>query len=197
MSSHFSRKISTSPSRSNKEAREGLVDLPNSRSSDNFIVKWNGNVNSTAIDRLLDSFEDAWTVEIDELGHPAPAGSEQYLFNIYIGDTGGNAPSSYGAAGYFTLDNAYYPMIVVANGTLESPEYADITAAHDFYHAIQAKTERYSYDESTPSMAMGSDGNMGLCGGLPRKSVLFELFPMFLPSYPVDYFNYPDTGKLR
>ncbi|MEC8381856.1 MAG: DUF6055 domain-containing protein [Myxococcota bacterium] len=189
----------TEGSRSNKDEREAQAPLPNSQSSANFIVKWNGNLNGDAINRLLDAFEESWAVEIDALGHPAPAGTDQYLFNIYIGDTGGNAPSSYGAAGYFTLDNAYFPMIVVGKGTLENPEYADITAAHEFYHAIQAKTERYSYDESSPgawlweSTATWASAEV-YPGNLYYSSFLFSY--ALYPNYPLDYFNYPDTGTI-
>ena len=43
------------------------------------------------IANLADALEESWTSYIDELGHPQPVGTETYLFNIFIGDSGNGA----------------------------------------------------------------------------------------------------------
>ena len=123
----------------NKAEREATSTGLNSASSDNFIVKW-GDQQSFSYDeqeQMLESLEDAWTTYIEEQNYPAPYGSDLYLFNVYIGDTGSGTPSSYGAAGYYYVDEEWYPMIVLSPDAVRDPDYIDITVVHEFYHAIQ------------------------------------------------------------
>ena len=47
--------------------------------------------------------------------------------NVYIGDTGGDIPSSYGAGGYYTIDGEGYPMMVIAKDILNDYEYLQIS----------------------------------------------------------------------
>lgn len=191
--------INTEVLRAEKEEREGFATLPNSQSSENFIIKWNGSINQDAIDQLLESFEYSWQVEIDSLGHHAPVGTDNYLFNVYIGDSGGNSPNSNGAAGYFTLDNDWYPMIVVGKGVLENPEYLDITIAHEFYHAIQAYYARFSYSETEPGAWFWESTATWASAQVYPDNLYYSTFLFsyaFHHHLSVDYFNYPDTGQI-
>ena len=104
--------------KSSKQERNTVCNCNNSLSSDNFIVRWGSGVSQAEAQELLDAFELAWQVEILEMGYLQPVATDQYLFNVYIGDSGGGAPSSYGAAGYFTVDDDGYPMIVIAGEIL-------------------------------------------------------------------------------
>lgn len=181
------------------EERDAFGDFENQRSSEHFVVKWGDerNVADDEVDFLLEAFEEAWAVEIEEMEHPAPPGTEAYLFNVYIGDTGSGAPSGYGSAGYYNTDAEGYPMVVVARETLYDLDYTAITAAHEFYHAIQGGLSTYGYSgvaawywEATADWASGEV--------YPDNDyyAIFLFGFAYLPHLPVNYFNYPDRGTL-
>ena len=124
--------------------------------------------------KMFSTLSNIWDIEINQLGYEMPTSADTYLFNVYIGDTGSGAPQGYGAAGYFTGDNQGYPMIVIAKQTVMDEGYLDFTVAHEFFHALQGRTNRYDYDEYGPgawyweATAIGSKekstGNQGTLG---------------------------------
>ena len=93
-----------------------------------------------------------------------------------------------------------YPMIVIAKQTVTDQDYMDFTIAHEFFHALQGRTNRYDYDEYGPGawyweatanwveseVYPGSSGNAGFLIGYT-----------FFPHYPVNFFDYPDQGTLQ
>lgn len=182
------------------EARDAYGDFPNELVSEHFIVKWgtSGGVQEEDVAFLIAAFEDAWRIEIDEMGHPAPPGSDRYLFNVYIGDSGSGTPDGYGSAGYYYTDPDGYPMVVVAADTLSDAAYAEITAAHEFYHAIQGGLETYTYTgdaawywEATAEWAAGQvypDNDY---------AAIFLMGLAYLPYLSVNFFDYPDRGTLQ
>ena len=91
--------------------------------------QWNITIASTSI---LDSFEYAWDIEINQLGYELPTSADTYLFNVYIGDSGGGTPGGYGLCWIFhRFDNQGYPMIVIAKQTVTDQDYMDFTIAHE------------------------------------------------------------------
>ncbi|MDP2307181.1 MAG: DUF6055 domain-containing protein [Pseudomonadota bacterium] len=183
-----------------KEERDAYGDFANELESDNFLIKWgrSGSVDEDAAERLLAAFENAWAVEVEQMGHPAPAGTEAYLFNVYIGDTGDDSPDGYGASGYYNRDPDGFPMIVVSVETLADEDWATGTATHEFYHAIQDSTGRYEYSGESAwyweATAMWIEGEV-----LPDHDdyVAFLFGYGLLPHLPVYFFDYPDTGALQ
>lgn len=182
------------------EERDAYGTFPYSTSSDHFIVKWGsgGGVDESDVDFLIAAFEDAWQIEIEEMGHPAPPGTDRYLFNVYIGDSGSGTPDGYGAAGYYSADPDGYPMVVIAADTLSDLAYTEITAAHEFYHAIQNGIGTYSYSgdaawywEATAEWASGQVYPDN------EYSAVFLLGLAYLPYLPVNFFDYPDRGTLQ
>lgn len=183
-----------------KTERDATGTYPNLLTSANFALKWGsrGDVTEEEASALLDAFEAAWAVEIEEMAHPAPAGSDTNLFNIYIGDTGDDTPSGYGAGGYYWTDDEGWPMVVVARDSLYDAEYADIVAAHEFYHAVQDSLGTFPYSgasawywEATADWAAGE-----VFPGNPDYAV-FLFGYAFLPHLALDYFDYPDSGALQ
>ena len=134
-----------------KVTRDAFGGMPNSQSSENFVIKWGngGSYTASDIQAVLASLEDAWQAYIVEEGYPIPYGSEQFLFNVYIGNTGSGTPDSYGAAGYYTTDSDWYPMIVLDPQVIYDASYIDITVVHEFYHAIQDVNPQYYYDNGS------------------------------------------------
>ncbi len=185
--------------KSGKLVRDAYGITANELFTDNFVFRWgsSGGVTEREIERLADAFEDAWLEEVDIQGHPAPYGTDDYYFNIYIGSSGGGTPTDGGAAGYFTSDPSGWPMVVVGAGTLDNPEYADITAAHEFYHAIQAGAARYGYSGDSAwfweASATWASATV-YPSNLYYASFLFSY--AYLPHYAANYFNYPTSGAL-
>lgn len=188
------------PARLTGKGSRDPYGLPNLLESANFVVRWGdgAGIDPADIARLSDAFELAWAVQIDTMDHPAPYGTDGYRFNVYIGDSGSGAPDDLGAAGYYYPDPEGWPMVVVAAITLDIPENADNTAAHEFYHAIQDTTARYVYDgvsawywEATAEWA----ANETLPWNAYLGSFLFGY--LLLPELPVNFFDYPDSGALQ
>ncbi|MDP6931447.1 MAG: DUF6055 domain-containing protein [Myxococcota bacterium] len=182
-----------------KEERDALGSFPNLMTSENFVVKWgeDGDVDEEDVEALLEAFEVGWAFEVEDLGHAPPDGTDQYLFNVYLGDTGDGTPSGYGSAGYYYVDPEGWPLIVIALASLADEQWAAATAVHELYHAVQAATGAYMsgdglwYWEATASWMEGE--------ALPedRYYALFLAGYAFLPHYRLHFFDYPDTGALQ
>lgn len=187
------------PPGADKKERDAGGPYPNELKGDNFIIKWGDGVSDGKASHLLGFFEDAWAAEIEDWGQPAPYGTETYLFNVYIGDTGGGTPEGHGAGGYYTRDGENMPMIVIAKNSLENEEYVAVASAHEFYHALQdASGAAYAYDgdsawywEATATWASGEvypdDAYYGM----------FLYGYALLPQLSINFFDYPDTGTLQ
>ena len=188
------------PPNSGKTERDSVCSNCNTLSSDNFIVRWGSGVSQSQAQSVLDSFEYSWDVEVNQLGYDQPSSTETYLFNIYIGDSGGNSPGGYGAAGYFTGDNQGYPMIVLAKQTLTDEYYLDSTIAHEFFHALQGRTGRYDYDEyGAGAWYWEATANWVETEVYANEAgmAFFLVGYTFFPHYPVNFFDYPDQGTLQ
>jgi hypothetical protein len=168
--------------------------------SEHFAVHWgdSGGVSQVEVDRLLEALEHSWTVQIDELGHPAPSTSQQFYFNVYVGDSGDGAPLGYGAGGYYSPDLEGYPMLVVAAATLNSPAYADHTAAHEFFHAVQGSLDRYPYWGQS-AWFWEATAEWAAVHTEPTSSVLgsFVFAYALLPDHALNFFDYPDDVQLQ
>src|SRR3972149_6191672 len=111
------------------------------------------------VDKWADYLEEVWAYETVQLGYIQPVGTEEYLYDVYIANTRdnitGNAddvtPSlgpnylgltvTYCDKDYFQIckdDNFHesYSYIVV-NNSYSNDQAMKITAAHEFFHAIQ------------------------------------------------------------
>lgn len=182
-----------------KEEREALAELPNQLASDNFVVKWGSEraIRTEDVEDALAALEEALRVEVEELGHPLPVGSDRYLFNVYIGDTGDGAPSSYGAAGYYYRDGEGFPYLVLAAGTMATGGLEN-TCAHELYHAIQDATGAYRYAGASAwyweASAMWIEAEV-----FPDSPDYYTFLFGFglLPHLPLWAFDYADTGALE
>ncbi|MCB9744768.1 MAG: hypothetical protein H6741_12575 [Alphaproteobacteria bacterium] len=111
--------------------------------SENFVVRWDDTSISEGNAReALENFEDGWRVEIAELGFPTPRYMDTYKLNIYVGESGPNAPALYASPAYQSRDSEGYPMIVMEAGLFSSG--GKNTSVHEFNHATQDATV-YSY----------------------------------------------------
>ncbi|MFT7517971.1 MAG: hypothetical protein ACI9MC_000095 [Kiritimatiellia bacterium] len=192
---------SVPPPPDGKGVRDAWGAPAHSLEGERFVIKWGDRVplSDGDIQSLMQSLDTSWEVEIDDMEHQAPKGSTEYLFNVYIGNSGGSTPSIDRAAAYYTRDRDGWPMIVVHPNTLDNREFLQITAAHEFYHAVQGATNRYNYQQG------GASAWFWESTATWASSVVFEDNPnytvflfgyAFYPHLPVNFFDYPDTGAL-
>lgn len=182
----------------------GLRDaygVPNVETSEHFALRFGNEREIPRADRerLLAAFEQAYEVEIVEMGHTRPYGFGEYYFNVYIGDTGSGAPSGAGAGGYYTPDAENWPMIVIAADSLYSADYTWNVAAHEFYHAIQGATNRFDYNINGPSAwfweATANWASAIVHPDLPDHARNLPGYAFF-PHKRLNFFDYPDSGAI-
>ncbi|TNE84514.1 MAG: hypothetical protein EP330_28930 [Deltaproteobacteria bacterium] len=166
----------------------------------NFAVKWgpDSGVSQPDVAVIASHFEDAWAAEVESWGYGAPEQTSGYRFNVYIGDTGGAAPSAFGAGGYFWYDDDGYPMIVMNRDTLFDRNWAADVAAHEFFHAIQGATGTYDYENAGAWYweATAVWAELEMFGATPSNSGFLFGFAA-LPDLGVGFFDYPDEGLLQ
>jgi MYXO-CTERM domain-containing protein len=179
-----------------KSERDAWGEWPNDRFSENFVVKWGSDsISSQKIEALLDAFEAAWAVQVDEMDFEAPVGSKDYRFNVYIGDSGPDTLSGHGAAGYFSYDEEGWPLIVIAKASLNADDDGAGTAVHEFFHAVQDAMDTWEY---TGLGAWYYEASA--CWSVPEVLVgdltymSFIMGYALLPNYSVNFFDYWDTG---
>ncbi len=188
------------PPPDHKPTRDAISQTwPHMLETENFAIKWGnqGDISQADAQVLADAFETAWALEIDDMGFPEPVGASEYRFNVYIGDTDLLIPSANGNAGYFWYDEEGWPMVVMGADTSRRRGSAEVTAAHEFLHALQASVNTYQYDgagdwwfEATASWVEEE--------AFPENSESAGLFFgfAFLPEVPVNYFSYPSSGAV-
>lgn len=163
-------------------------NLYHSVESDNFVIRWGDGINESAATRMLDAFEEAWNKEIVQYGYPQPRFTETYKMNVYVGDSDPNAPQIYSAPAYQTNDSEGVPMIVMSPWLIDY-DAGHITAAHEFFHAVQFAIGTYSYTGSGAWYFEATAQWMEqivYAGDLDWTSVVFGL--AYIPHRSLDYF---------
>lgn len=178
-----------------------MYAAPYEQQSDNFVLRWGQNESFTDEERsgLLNAMELAWQVEIEEMGHPAPYGSDAFKFNVYIGGTGGGLPPDIsGVAGYYKTDGDGWPMIVMAPVAVRDLLVAEATAVHEMYHAIQDSLDRYTYQDLS-AWYWEATAEWVTMQVLPGNtfSGQFAFGYLMLPDLPVNFFGDREEDSLE
>jgi len=176
--------------------------VPNVATSEHFAVRWGNErfVDPADVEELLEFFETAWDVELGQMGHTPPYRTDEFYFNVYVGDTGSGAPPGHGAGGYYTADVDGWPMIVIPADSMERPEGAASTVAHEFYHAVQAAEQRYTYSQSEPgAWYWEATATWAAQVVYPddQSHARFLFGYALFPHYRLDFFDYPDQGVVQ
>ncbi len=184
-----------------KDARDPY-GVPNEALTENFAVRWGDGwtPNTAGLAVLAEALEDAWQTQIVAMDHPAPWSTSTTRMNVYIGDTGGGTPSAFGAGGYFTPDEQGYPMLVVANPSLDEPSWTRVVAIHEFYHSVQWGLDTYSYSEEEPGAWYWEATASWIPGIVDPESPANATFLFgfaLAANLPLDAFDYPDAGELQ
>ena len=74
------------PPATGKALRNTYDGIPNVATSENFARRGRRlDLSDTRAQQVLDGFEASWDVQVGQLVHDAPEGSDEYLFNVYVG----------------------------------------------------------------------------------------------------------------
>ncbi len=167
--------------------------LPHQYETEDFVVRWGDEVavSAEAVAALAALLQTALTAE-RALGFPDPVGSDQYKLNVYIGDSGG--PPSYGALGYFNLDEEGRPMLVFHRYILDDAEQAAAVTAHELLHVLQYSANPGLEDWFWEATAVWVEqevhpGNM--------NHVRFASGLALLPHRALDLYDRPGDGTLE
>lgn len=119
--------------RAGKDICEGYY-YPYHDESTNFVLEWEDNsLDDNALETLLESMEESWSIEVDNEGYSPPEGSDEYLVEVFVEPIGweGAYTSIYEGCGY------YLPFIVFDPSILDYDDWIMDISAHEFFHAIQ------------------------------------------------------------
>ncbi|MEC7987011.1 MAG: DUF6055 domain-containing protein [Myxococcota bacterium] len=187
------------PPPSSEKLSRDVYQLPNVLFSENFALHWGSELSFSESEAtiVLEEFERSWTYEVQEMQYPAPLGSDGHYFNVYLGDSGNGAPSSYGNAGYYTVDDDGWPMIVIDYQSIVTADSFSVIP-HEFFHAVQHACDSYDYEAKAAwyweasavwieSMVYPQDPNYA--------AFLFGF--AFLPHKSLGFFDYFDSGALQ
>ncbi len=109
-----------------------------------------GGVPQETIDFWLDTFEEVWEVEVTQNGFENPPCTDDHYFDVYIGNTGSDVPTiEPDVYGWTSTYGNGCPYVVVHEGYPSQPDpegAAGVTAAHEFFHAIQAAYDWWEGD---------------------------------------------------
>jgi len=171
---------------------ESHGEIANKQYSEHFALKWGpdaGDLSDTAT-RILNDFEFAHGEQVENWGMDDPTGTSGTFFNVYIGDTGGDVPSVYGNAGYYTTDSAGYPMIVLNRDYLGDVTYIRSVIVHEFFHAVQHKAQAYYY-EDTGSWYWEATAEWAAGQLTPESDAFFNFLPWYAlkPQYGLYHFS--------
>jgi hypothetical protein len=186
-----------SPTKGEREAHGVCSSM---QVSDNFVLKWGGDAPpaSTDVSLIMAALETSWQRELNEMGHEHPWGTGEYLFNVYVGDSGGCAPSAFGMGGYYTTDPDGWPMIVLSQGVFQDPVYGKSTVAHEFYHAVQHASGAYSNGGDAQwwweATAMWVEAEVYPA---TQDYYVFLYGYAFQPHRQLSSYTYPSTGALE
>ena len=184
-----------------KDARNPY-GVPNEDLTENFAIRWGDawTPNISGLSVLAEALEDAWQTEIETMAHPAPWSTSTTLLNVYIGDTGGGTPSSFGAGGYFNPDEEGYPVLVINPASLDEPSWTRVVAIHEFYHSVQWGLDTYTYVEGEPGAWYWEATASWIPGIVDPQSPTNANFIWgfaLAAHLPLDAFDYPDSGQLQ
>ena len=117
------------------------IDTPNAYRTEHFNIRWGetGDVTQSNVERLGQHLEESWDVEVGEYDYPAPSYTDEYLMDIYVGNTGGGAPSISFQGAYTTVyqNSPYMAYIVIHPDILTYAGASEEISAHEFFHTLQ------------------------------------------------------------
>jgi hypothetical protein len=156
-------------------------------------------IETSAAQAMLDALERAWSTELDTMGYPAPAGTEDWLLDVYVANTGDGAPELDAVlSGFASYDDGGFPIIVVGRDVVvEGGNFAEDVCAHEFFHTVQGSTERFPYEGLSAWLWEATAVWMEYQVFPEHSEYASDLFGYsYLPHYPLAAFDLLDAGTL-
>ena len=122
------------------QERDAIGTFANLWPSEHVVIKWGPDLvlDPEDVANISDAFEESWALFVDERGMAPPRGSDEWLLNVYIANSGAPSPSiEPDVSGYFTIDHDGMPMIVMARDQFSAWSSGRDTATHELFHALQ------------------------------------------------------------
>lgn len=187
-----------------KAQRDAFGTFPNVRTSTNFALKWGpgATYSETLATKALEALELGWTVEMGTMAHPVPEGTDTYLLNVYIGNSGGVAPDINFAGAYASIDQQGHPYVVLSPDITEYFEmpgyegYAGTTVVHELYHTVQFATGSFGANDAYWFWEATADWAAGEVYPDDESSYAFVGAWALYPHVPIDFADYADEGTL-
>jgi hypothetical protein len=137
------------------------------------------------------------------MGHAVPDGSDVYLLNVYLGNSGAGAPTINFDGAYASIDGQGYPYIVLSPSVASyfdmGPEYepyAATTAVHELYHTVQFATGSFLADDAYWFWEATADWVAGEIYPQHESSYAFVGAWALYPHVAIDFADYADEGLL-
>ena len=129
------------------DAKAGLAENPeggdyftsNSYKTDHFNFKWGTDSTYTYDDMVHwgEIFEEIWDVEVVEWGWDPVYLTDQYYIDVYLGNSGDDAPAIGFTGAYTTVYYNGQPLMVFHPDILTDDTYIKDVSSHEFFHTMQ------------------------------------------------------------
>ncbi len=115
---------------------------PNVHYTEHFALRYGNGASYTGgeLDALGDIMEEVWDAEVVTMGYDAPFGSDEYYTDVYVGNSGGGAPSISFEGAYTTIYDSWpntMAHIVMWPDILDYESSFKDIMSHEFYHVLQ------------------------------------------------------------
>lgn len=170
-----------------------------SASSEHLVLRWDSGVDAEQAQSVLADGEIALEVLVEQLGMVGPKGADTHKLNLYLGDSGANAPPAYGEA-YAWTDAEGYPMVVLSPEVLADWALGRVVLAHELFHVLQDNSPHpYAYEPGAPgawlyeASAVWSEAQVWPDEPLTARWIFGWSLQ---PQHPLDAFAYPSSGDI-
>lgn len=182
------------------EGERDAFGTENAAASEHLILRWDGPLDPAATEVMLASGEESWSILVEELGMAEPYGSDSFKLNIYLGDSGANAPRALGEA-YATRDGDGYPMVVLSPEAVADWERGQVVLAHELFHTLQdGSAAHFHYvQDSAGAWLFEATAVWAEAQVYPDEpsTAMWTYAWSFRPERAVDGFVYPSSGSLE
>ncbi|MCA9569670.1 MAG: hypothetical protein KC656_17610 [Myxococcales bacterium] len=112
--------------------------------TEHFVIRWDTDFtpDPDALEQLAIDAEAAWSAQMDDLGWPAPPGTETWKLDLFFGASGPNAPEMDFSGGYvYPYEHDGTPYMVISTDIPDQyatePEGPFDVLAHELNHTLQ------------------------------------------------------------
>jgi Family of unknown function (DUF6055) len=136
----FDKFNAPSPTKAGLTENPDAYNTSNSLKTEHFNILWgsDSSVSQSEIDLWAEVLEEVWTIEVDTWGYDPVYLTDQYYLDIYLGNSGDDAPTISDAGGYTSLyDGTGQPFFVIHPAYMGHRDGLTDVCSHEFFHTLQ------------------------------------------------------------